>query len=270
MPHILVFDSGIGGTSVLSELQLRLPDARYSYVMDNALLPYGLQSQETITNRLVSLLFWIHQNDVNVDIIVIACNTASTYALETARKHTEIPIVGVVPAIKPAALSSTNKHIGLLATPATSKNAYTANLISNFAQGCKVDIHHSTELVNIAESYYWHRELPYERLKEELKRLKVDPRLDRLVLGCTHFPIIKEALKELLHNEVELVDSGYAIAKRVEYLLMQTGRLSIVSSQTAIGVEELASSQIDMTHWYATHTNGAAQCSKLQLIKLEN
>lgn len=236
--------------------------------MDNALLPYGLQSQETIKSRLRSLLSWLDITNKSVDVIVIACNTASTYALETARQYTATPIVGVVPAIKPAANSSKRKHIGLLATPATSKNTYTANLISNFASDCQVDIYHTTELVAIAEHFHWHKSLKQDQLKTELDRLNINTGIDKLVLGCTHFPIIKNALRAQLHTEVDLIDSGYAIAKRVEYLLTQ--QECTHGGENINGVKEklLASNPNDLTHWYATCTAAIKHCINIELIKL--
>ncbi|WP_235611271.1 glutamate racemase [Pseudoalteromonas luteoviolacea] len=245
-----------------------MPYAQYSYVMDNALLPYGLQSQETIKTRLISLLAWLKKSCNPVDVIVIACNTASTYALETARQYTDIPIVGVVPAIKPAAIASESKHIGLLATPATSKNAYTGHLVSTFAQDCQVDIYHSTELVDIAEHYYWHRVWQHERLRDEIGRLNINTRIDKLVLGCTHFPIIKQPLKALLHGNLELVDSGSAIARRVDYLLTQT-QLKVIGNESEEYKErELASNQADLTLWYATNTTAIKKGANVELIKL--
>lgn len=219
MSHILVFDSGIGGTSVLSHLRYRFQNSTFSYVMDNAFLPYGLQPQELIKLRIKGLIVWQEQYLNNVDMIVIACNTASTYALEEARKHTQIPIIGVVPAIKPAAYSSQTKHIALLATPATSNNTYTQKLIHDFAGGCKVEILHSTELVRIAEHFYWHSTLDQAALCEELKLLHIPYSIDRLVLGCTHFPLIADNIKECLPDHIELVDSGKAIANRAVSLL---------------------------------------------------
>ncbi|PCK29991.1 glutamate racemase [Pseudoalteromonas piscicida] len=219
MSHILVFDSGIGGTSVLSHLQTRVQHANFSYVMDNAYLPYGLQPQEVIKSRIKALIHWQEQCLGNVDLIIIACNTASTYALEEARKHTGLPIIGVVPAVKPAALSSRSRHIALLATPATSNNSYTHKLIADFTSGCKVETLHSTELVRIAERFYWHNALDQLALYKEIEQLHIPDSVDRLVLGCTHFPLIGEHIKTCLPPHMELVDSGEAIANRAVSLL---------------------------------------------------
>jgi glutamate racemase len=220
-PHILVFDSGIGGTSVLDHIKLSIPYAYFSYVMDNALLPYGLQSEQTIQSRLAALIKYIEEQALNVDIIVIACNTASTSALQATRHLTAIPIVGVVPAIKPAVCLSNTKHIALLATPATSNNAYTHDLIKQFAQGTRVDLHHSTSLVKFAEALYWNRPVNTQDVIIELRRIGIATQVDTIVLGCTHFPILKPYLTNFYGSGVALVDSGEAIARRVKALLTQ-------------------------------------------------
>lgn len=223
VPHILIFDSGIGGTSVLSHVRSTLPFANVSYVMDNALLPYGLQSQETIVERLKGLLKpampWCEQ----IDLIVIACNTASTQALAILREHTDIPIVGVVPAIKPAAMQTQTGRIALLATPATVKNQYTHNLIKEFAAGCHVDLHASTELVCLAEQFYWCNADITQSVHNELRRIAFHHDVDHIVLGCTHFPIISEAIASYFDTKVVLLDSGAAIARRVSFLLNEMG-----------------------------------------------
>jgi len=195
--------------------------ADYTYIMDNALLPYGLQTEETIQNRLASLVNKISSNFFGVvDLIVIACNTASTYALAHIRQLTSTPIVGVVPAIKPAAQISDAKHIALLATPATSKNQYTQSLVSEFASDCQVGFYHSTELVRLAERKFWLNEDVREAVNKELLSIRVDNRADVLILGCTHFPILKCEITEFYQAQCVLVDSGTAIAKRVKHLLV--------------------------------------------------
>jgi glutamate racemase len=189
--------------------------------MDNALLPYGIQTEETIQNRLASLVDKISSNFFgDVDLIVIACNTASTYALAHIRELTQTPIVGVVPAIKPAAQISHAKHIALLATPATSKNQYTQSLVNEFASDCQVGFYHSTELVRLAERKFWFNEDVRESVNKELSSIKVDNQADVLILGCTHFPILKYEISEFYQAQCVLIDSGTAIAKRVEHLLV--------------------------------------------------
>ncbi|MCO7191170.1 glutamate racemase [Pseudoalteromonas sp. XMcav2-N-2] len=247
MSHILVFDSGIGGTSVLTHIRNALPHADYSYVMDNLLLPYGLRSQQTIQQRLAALIKWIDREQRPVDIIVIACNTASTYALGATRQLTSIPIVGVVPAIKPAASASRAKHIGLLATPATSRNIYTQQLIQQFANECRVDLYQSTKLVELAEQFYWSGDIDRKQLVAEINQLNFSPELDHLVLGCTHFPIIEKPLSESIPESITLIDSGTAIARRVYTLL---------AKDSAVEEGEVQAECLRIKHgtmnWYAT------------------
>ncbi|MBQ4834127.1 glutamate racemase [Pseudoalteromonas sp. MMG010] len=230
--HILVFDSGIGGTTVLGHIQRSIPYAQYSYFMDNELLPYGAQTQQTIINRLSALIRYIEHKKLNVDLIVIACNTASTSALSAVRLITNIPIVGVVPAIKPAAQLTQSNKIGLLATPATIASEYTKELIRTHASCAHVSLLSSVELVTIAENFFFTDELKIEKLHKELVRLNISPEIDVLVLGCTHFPILADAINEFLNKQVKLLDSGQAIANRVYDLLLNTDKLTVTASAT--------------------------------------
>ncbi|ALQ56049.1 Glutamate racemase [Pseudoalteromonas issachenkonii] len=217
--HIMVFDSGIGGTTVLEHIQQSIPHAQYSYFMDNALLPYGAQSQQTIINRLCGLIQFIKDESLNVDLIVIACNTASTSALSSVRQITDIPIVGVVPAIKPAAQLTQSKHIGLLATPATVSSPYTDALIKEHASSITTSLYSSVELVTLAETLFFTQHLDLDKLHTELNRLNINNDIDVLVLGCTHFPILAKPISDYFNTQVQLLDSGAAIAKRVSSLL---------------------------------------------------
>ncbi|TGV18693.1 glutamate racemase [Pseudoalteromonas sp. MEBiC 03607] len=221
--HIMVFDSGIGGTTVLEQIQALIPNADYSYFMDNALLPYGSQSQQTIIDRLLALLCFIESRALQVDILVIACNTASTSALEAIRPYTNIEVVGVVPAIKPACAISKSKHIGLLATPSTTKSRYTANLISTHSQGTRVSLYGSTTLVEIAEALFHTQILNEAKLAKVLSDLAIAEEIDVLVLGCTHFPLLASAISNYYKQQIILIDSGKAIAKRVESLISLRG-----------------------------------------------
>ena len=222
----MVFDSGIGGTTVLEHIQRRIPNAQYSYFMDNALLPYGAQSQQTIINRLCALIHFIEHESLNVDLIVIACNTASTSALSAVRKITNIPIVGVVPAIKPAAQLTKSKCIGLLATPATVSSEYTNTLIEEYAPSINVTSYSSVELVALAEQFFYQQTLDINKLHQELMRLNINNNTDVLVLGCTHFPILAEPINSYFNSKICLLDSGAAIANRVCYLLEQNNLLA--------------------------------------------
>ena len=216
---ILVFDSGIGGLSVLAEIRKLLPQKEYCYLFDNARLPYGELEEQVLISGCVTL---IEELAIRIDaaIVVVACNTASTLVLPALREKLSIPIVGVVPAIKPAALMSKSKRIGLLATPGTVRRHYTHKLISQFADGCHVELFGCSELVMMAEQKVATGILNIERLARILAPV-VAADLDVLVLGCTHFPMIRNELQLVLGAGVTLLDSGEAIAKRVVALLAQ-------------------------------------------------
>ena len=248
----MVFDSGIGGTTVLEHIQQSIPHAQYSYFMDNALLPYGAQSQQTIINRLCGLIQFIKDESLNVDLIVIACNTASTSALSSVRQITDIPIVGVVPAIKPAAQLTQSKHIGLLATPATVSSPYTDALIKEHASSITTSLYSSVELVTLAETLFFTQHLDIDKLHTELDRLNINKDIDVLVLGCTHFPILAKPISDYFNTQVQLLDSGAAIAKRVSSLLKL--------SNNQAGIKK-------PLHYYATAPIGHSQLS-VELITL--
>lgn len=217
-PTILFFDSGMGGFSVYKEVKNLLPDCRYLYCFDNAFFPYSEKSEETVIERTLSVCRAINEN-YPVDLIVIACNTASTVVLPALREHFSVPIVGTVPAIKPAAEISETKHIGLLATKGTVKRTYVNELITRYAQDCVVERIGSTKLVEIAEQKLQGNSVDLIALKNELEPWIGFSDLDAVVLGCTHFPLIKEEIRLCLPQVKFFVDPGYAIAKRVKKLL---------------------------------------------------
>ncbi|WP_394204333.1 glutamate racemase [Shewanella waksmanii] len=211
--NILVFDSGIGGLTVLEQIQQRLPHSHYTYLFDNARLPYGELSEQTLVDGALQLILPVSEK-VRADIIVIACNTASTILLPQLRARTSIPVVGVVPAIKPAAQISITKRIGLLATPATVSRAYTQDLIDQFAAQCFVGLFGSSELVEMAEAKMAGKPIDLVRLSQIIAPI-IEANIDTLVLGCTHFPILAAEIKSALGHKVQLLDSGLAIAARV-------------------------------------------------------
>ncbi|WP_413285602.1 glutamate racemase [Vibrio sp. MA40-2] len=214
-PTILIFDSGVGGLSVYQEVKKKLPYANYIYVFDNQGYPYGELAHDVLISRVTSIIRSIVQRH-KVDIIVIACNTASTIVLPSLRKLFPIPIVGVVPAVKPASMIAI-KAIGLIATPATISREYTHELIDKFSPNTKVLLLGTTELVHIAEA-----KLRGEYISADLVGRILTPlihKIDVAVLGCTHFPLLKEEIRQVFGEDVQLVDSGKAIASRVSCLL---------------------------------------------------
>lgn len=226
---ILVFDSGIGGLTILDEIRQALPNESYIYLFDNARLPYGELAEQELISGCVALITDFVQKQ-SVSMVVIACNTASTLILPSLRAVLNIPVVGVVPAIKPAALLSRNKHIGLLATPGTIKRAYTHELIDQFASGCSVELYASSELVMLAEQKAAGNPVTQQELAQILSPI-LESELDTLVLGCTHFPILKQEMQEYLGDRVSLLDSGKAVAARVLTLKLKTQQEWVLGKQ---------------------------------------
>ncbi|MGY3887114.1 glutamate racemase [Aeromonas aquatica] len=218
MANILVFDSGMGGLTVYREIRRTLPAHNYLYCFDNAHFPYGELSEPDLIAaccRLVTHMVAEHA----IDLVVIACNTASTIALPSLRTALTVPVVGVVPAIKPAAALTRNGCIGLLATPGTVSRAYTHELIAQFAPGKRVLLKGATELVIEAEQKLAGRPVNMALLREVLMDwLEGEDAPDTLVLGCTHFPLLGDEIRQLM-PECQLVDSGSAVARRVDHLL---------------------------------------------------
>lgn len=222
--RVLIFDSGVGGLSVYEQIIKLTPSIECHYLFDNAYFPYGELPHSQLVQRLTQLLTDFMQQHP-ADLIVIACNSASTIALDELRKHFLVPIVGVVPAIKPASLVTNNNVIGLLATPATIERVYTTSLINQFALGKTVLSIGSTALVKLAEDKLMGKAIALSDFKAVLapwlgsdgNSEAVMP--DTLVLGCTHFPLIKDELAACFTRPVHFVDSGEAIALRVQTLL---------------------------------------------------
>jgi glutamate racemase len=214
----LIFDSGVGGLSILSEILRVRPALSFAYLADNAGLPYGDKTPEWLLNR-VSRVIAAALELYAPKVLVIACNTASTLVLPLLRSEVSLPIVGVVPAIKPAASLSKNKVIGLLATPATVSRVYTDGLIQDFAKDCHVIRVGSSRLVELVEKKLRGDVLPLDELRRICEPfLQATPRPDTIVLGCTHFPLVPNELQAILPN-MALVDSGMAIAQRTKTLL---------------------------------------------------
>lgn len=225
-PTILVFDSGVGGLSVYREIREKLPDAHYIYVFDNEAFPYGEKPQDFIIERVLQIVSAIAQKH-EIAAIVIACNTASTVSLPALReKFTDIPIVGVVPAIKPAAKLTCNGVVGLLATRATVKRPYTQELIERFATDCKVHSLGSSELVELAEKKLHGEEVSSDELRKILAPwLKMKEPPDTIVLGCTHFPLLADELLSVLPDGTRIIDSGAAIARRTAWLVVNQAKI---------------------------------------------
>ena len=215
--HILVFDSGLCGLSIAREIIRAQPQCQMSYLADTAYFPYGTKNDDALIVRIEALMEQAIA-ELSPDIIVIACNTASTLALGHLRSRFTQPFVGVVPAIKPAAALSETKIFGVLATPATVNRPYTAQLIADFARDCQVIRYGSHSLVTMAEASLCAEALDLSEIKREMAGLINQPsgaNIDTIVLACTHFPLLLDALKQAAPHIHNWVDSGAAVARQV-------------------------------------------------------
>ena len=231
-PTILVFDSGLGGLTVFREIVTSRPDARLVYAADDAVFPYGRMDEAALVARVVAVmerLIAAHAPDV----VVIACNTASTLVLPALRARFDVPFVGTVPAIKPACAASTSRRVSVLGTEATVKREYTHALIREFGGGCAVTLVGSARLAALAEA-----ELRGETVTDEAVLAEIAPcfvedaqtRTDTVVLACTHFPLLLERLTRLAPWPVTFLDPAPAIARRVVELV---GRANGAAPTTA-------------------------------------
>jgi glutamate racemase len=227
IPTILVFDSGLGGLTVLREVVKARPDANYVYVADDAFFPYGQHSEDAIIGRVVPLLGELIERHTP-DLVVIACNTASTLVLAHLRAAYRVPFVGTVPAIKPACARSVSKQVSVLGTRGTVQREYTKALIRDFAKGCAVTLVGSAHLASLAEAALGGDPVADELIRAEIAPCFVaasdhGPRTDAVVLACTHYPLLLERLTALAPWPVDWIDPAPAIARRVANLLAIAG-----------------------------------------------
>ena len=213
---ILFFDSGIGGLSVLGPTRALLPNAPIVYAADSAAFPYGTRSETEIAARVPALLNRLVER-FRPRLVVVACNTASTIALDHARAALDIPVVGTVPAIKPAAEMSKSRTIGVLGTEATVRQPYVDNLAREFAADCTIVRHGSGELVSLAEEKLAGKQVAPDAVSAAVRPLAEAEGLDTVVLACTHFPLLADELAKALPG-VAFVDGGAGIARRIAWL----------------------------------------------------
>lgn len=217
---ILMFDSGVGGLSVLAPTRALLPHASYVYVADNGGFPYGIRSEAEIAARVPALLGRLVER-YRPRLVTIACNTASTIALAAVRSALDLPVVGTVPAIKPAAEQSQTRVFGVLGTDATVRQPYVDDLSARFAADCLVLRHGSAKLVQLAEAKLRGEPTAPSDYRSVLAGLLDQPGgggIDTIVLACTHFPLVAEELAAAAPRPLHFVDGGPGIARRIAHL----------------------------------------------------
>lgn len=214
---ILLFDSGVGGLTVLAKLRKLLPQAPVIYAADLAGLPYGTKSEAEVAARVCGLLGRMSER-YQPRAICIACNTASTIALGIVRDVLEVPVIGTVPAIKPAAAMSRSGVIGLLGTEATVRQPYVDRLEAEFAADKILLRHGAPGLVALAEAKLRGAMIDQEQVRAEVAGLldgDHGSRIDTVVLACTHFPLLEAELAQVFGPDVRFVDGSAGIARRI-------------------------------------------------------
>ncbi|ENV10859.1 glutamate racemase [Acinetobacter higginsii] len=232
MPHasadapIGVFDSGVGGLSVAQEIAQHLPNERIIYYADTAHVPYGARSDQEIRQLTAQAIEWLYRQGCK--IAVVACNTASAFSLDYLRDYygERFPIVGLVPALKPAVIQTQSKVVAVLATPATFRGQLIKDVISKFAEPAGVNVLTVTnlDLVPFVEAGQEMSQACLTVLQQILQPV-VEQGADYLVLGCTHYPFLKQAIHQIFAEKLKLIDSGQAVARQTTYILIKNGLL---------------------------------------------
>jgi glutamate racemase len=231
-----IFDSGIGGLSVLREIRLALPKAELIYVADSAHAPYGEQSASFIIERSLQICDFLAAQAV--DAIVIACNTASAHAAKAIRARCQIPVIAIEPAIKPAASASQSKVIAVLATTQTIASENVSNLVASYGRDIRVLLQACPGLVEYIE----HGDLNSSALRLKLNAYLaplIEQGADTIVLGCTHYPFLAPLLKELAGAKVQLIDPAPAVARELVRRLSQRFK----SDASSISASEVGGSR---------------------------
>ena len=217
-----IFDSGIGGLSVAIEIAEYLPNESIVYYADTAHVPYGPRDDQNIRELTAAAIEWLYRQGCKV--AVVACNTASAFSLDYLRDHygEDFPIIGLVPALKPAVLNSQSKTVAVLATPATFRGQLIKDVMQRFAIPAQVQVLNVTnlDLVPFVEQGAQMSEACLSSLQQSLQPV-VDQGADYLVLGCTHYPFLKPAIESIFGQKLTLIDSGIAVARQTSRILIK-------------------------------------------------
>lgn len=253
-----IFDSGVGGLSVAQDIANYLPNEQFIYFADTAHVPYGAREDQNIRELTAQAIEWLYRQGCKV--AVVACNTASAFSLEYLREHygEGFPIIGLVPALKPAILQSKSKVVAVLATPATFRGKLIHEVMRNFAEPTGVSVLPITclDLVPYVEAGLQHSPACMQSLHTILQPV-IDLNADHLVLGCTHYPFLKDSIQQIYGDRLKLIDSGLAVARQTARILIKNALISerlqndqirlrcFVSGQNAVQLEAVLKHLID-------------------------
>jgi len=205
-----IFDSGVGGLTVFHEIKMALPHKDIVYFGDTARVPYGSKSQRTIIQySLQNMIFLLQQH---IELLVVACNTSSAYAIEELKKHSNIPIIGVImPGAKKALNVSKNKRIGIIGTEGTIKSGSYEKALQSLDAQCKIFSKPTPLLVPLVEENWISHKVAKEIIEEYLQEF-LEQDIDTIIMGCTHYPVLKEVIQKVVGDDITLVDSAESIA----------------------------------------------------------
>lgn len=245
-----VLDSGVGGISVLKHIHTLLPHEQLLYVADSKYAPYGSKTSAEIQTRCFEIADFLIAKDVKA--LVVACNTATAAAIDALRARYDLPIIGMEPAVKPAAEASKNGIIGVLATVGTLKSAQFAALLESYGRNVEVVTQACVGLVECVERGELDNDSTLRLIQQYCTPL-LDACADAIVLGCTHYPFVRPLIERVVGSDVVLIDTGAAVAKHLQRRLEELGLLADISKKTA-----------NVTFW----TNSAAQNAKQVIEQL--
>jgi glutamate racemase len=251
-----LFDSGVGGTSILSEIHALIPNENCIYLADSKNAPYGTKTKEEI--RVLSIKNTELLLETNCKLIVVACNTATTNAIAYLREQFSIPFIGIEPAIKPAALQTKTKTIGILATKGTLSSSLFHNTSSLYTSGIRVIEQVGEGLVPLIEAGKLYSDETLQLLKLYIKPM-VEENIDYLVLGCTHYPYLIPQIIKILPPHVKIIDSGLAVAQQTRSVLEKNGLSNLQTRKGRVtlhtnGNVEVLKTLID-PHFEASYLN---------------
>ena len=249
-----VFDSGVGGLSVLAHIRARLPHEQLIYIADSAFMPYGCKAELLVQQRCLKIASFLAS--VPCKAMVVACNTATASAVHLIRDVHACPVIGMEPAVKPAVLYSSAKVIAVLTTTGTARSDKLQRLTARFSQQARVIIQACPGLVECIEAGDLHG-LPTRALLNSLLQPLLEQGVDTLVLGCTHYPFLLPLIRELVGDGLRIIDAGDAVARELERQLQQG---ACMAAQSGGGVEFWSSGEVDVVEPVLSRLWGSAVC----------
>ena len=244
-----VFDSGLGGISVLNELRKELPEESFIYFADTAFCPYGDRKVKSIQKRCRKITAWMLRK--NCKLIVVACNTATAAGIDMLRQNYALPFIGMEPAVKPAASQSKTKCIGILATKGTFQGKLFKKTSLKYTKGIKVIIQTGDGLVELVENGEANSQKAHLLLKKYLSKMMA-ANADQIVLGCTHYPFLMSQIKRVVRNRANIINPAPAVARQTKKILLQSG---LPEATKSVSIKFASSGKMPLIPFYFESRN---------------